>query len=115
MVNMLLRSQLNVCSIKTTKSGHRDRFEMDILQRLNKIRQTKNRLRAANVDSHGSLTSGQAAKVQENRDLNKMYKAYTGDKTGGGGDGTDEEEDIEDEEAKDFHDRTVNQKYDIKK
>ena len=31
MVNMLLRSQLNVCSVKTTQSGHRDRFEMDLL------------------------------------------------------------------------------------
>lgn len=31
MMNMLVRSQHNVCAVKTTKAGHRDRFEMDLL------------------------------------------------------------------------------------
>ena len=41
MMDMLLRSQKTVCTVKTTKSGHRDRFEMDMLSRLQKIRQAK--------------------------------------------------------------------------
>jgi len=34
MIGLLLRSQKNVCSVKTTKLGHHDRFEMDLLTRL---------------------------------------------------------------------------------
>ena len=41
MINLLLRTQKNVCSVKTTSSGHRDRFEMDLLSRLHKIRTNK--------------------------------------------------------------------------
>lgn len=113
MVNMLLRSQLNICSIKTSSSGHRDRFEMDLLQRLHKIRQAKAKNKQRHISSSnasnqesGSMTKkDQSTKVKENRDLNKMFTAYTGtsqEKAEGAQDFDDESE--EDEEAKNFQD-----------
>lgn len=55
--------------------------------------------------------------MQENRDLNEMYKAYTGDRQGEGGNSEDKDgsSSSEDEEVKDFQDKAANQKYDIKK
>ena len=41
LMSMLVRSQKSVCNVKTTKEGHRDRFEMDLLTRLEKIRKQK--------------------------------------------------------------------------
>ena len=55
-------------------------------------------------------------KAQENRDLNEMYKAYTGDRQPEAGNPEENDDsDEEDEEVKDFQDKTTNQKYDIKK
>lgn len=127
MVNMLLRSQLNVCSVKTTQSGHRDRFEMDLLQRLHKIRQANATKTQQQMRGQQHLTQEQAAKLQQNRDLNKMYRAYTTgerikeqievenvDKKYSDG---EEDNDLneEEKEVRDFYNRTANQKYDIKK
>lgn len=41
LMSMLVRSQKSVCNVKTTKAGHHDRFEMDLLTRLQKIRKQK--------------------------------------------------------------------------
>ena len=76
MMDMLLRSQKTVCTVKTTKSGHRDRFEMDMLSRLQKIRQAK-------TGKKYRFTEASASKKEEDARDNNQSRYQTKSSTTG--------------------------------
>ena len=104
MMTLLLRTQKNVCSVKTTKQGHRDRFEMDLLSRIQKIRTAKVARRPL-----PSQTENEPSVTKDSHNLSKEQTSEIQEQEQEDGDGDEEEE--QNEATADTH----QEKYDIRK